>query len=215
MTRKFISKNQIKRYPLYLNYLKSLNFNDDDYISNKQISDALNINLEVVKKDLAAISSNKGLPRIGRKITSLIDDLEQFIGIKSTLNAVLIGAGHLGKALLNFDEFRASGLNIIAAFDINPLLYEIDINGINVYSMNKMEEFINKNEVSIAILTTPSSVAQSIVDRLDKTCIRAIWNFAPVNLVSKNNIIIETTLLSQSYANIYHQLILNQKRRGK
>ena len=79
MTRKFISKNQINRYPIYLNYLKSLNFSNEDFISNKQISNALNINLEVVKKDLAAISSNKGLPRIGRKVIDLIDDIEKYI----------------------------------------------------------------------------------------------------------------------------------------
>lgn len=215
MTRKFISKNQINRYPIYLNYLKSLSFSNEDFISNKQISNALNINLEVVKKDLAAISSNKGLPRIGRKVIDLIDDIEKFIGIKNTLNAILIGAGHLGKALLNFDEFKSTGLNIVGAFDVNPLLYEIDINGVNVYPMEKIEDFIEKHDVSIAILTIPSSVAQDIVNRLEKTDIKAIWNFAPVNLVSKNDIIIETTLLSQSYANIYHQLILNQKRRGK
>ena len=81
--------------------------------------------------------------------------------------------------------------------------------------MERIEDFIEKHDVSIAILTIPSSVAQDIVNRLEKTDIKAIWNFAPVNLVSKNDIIIETTLLSQSYANIYHRLILNQKRRGK
>ena len=81
--------------------------------------------------------------------------------------------------------------------------------------MEKIEDFIEKHDVSIAILTIPSSVAQDIVNRLEKTNIKAIWNFAPVNLVSKTDIIIETTLLSQSYANIYHRLILNQKRRGK
>ena len=81
--------------------------------------------------------------------------------------------------------------------------------------MERIEDFIEKHDVSIAILTIPSSVAQDIVNRLEKTDIKAIWNFAPVNLVSKTDIIIETTLLSQSYANIYHRLILNQKRRGK
>ena len=136
-------------------------------------------------------------------------------GIKNTLNAILIGAGHLGKALLNFDEFKSTGLNIVGAFDVNPLLYEIDINGVNVYPMERIEDFIEKHDVSIAILTIPSSVVQDIVNRLEKTDIKAIWNFAPVNLVSKTDIIIETTLLSQSYANIYHRLILNQKRRGK
>ena len=215
MKRNKLSQNQVQRYPLYLDYLRSINFDDNTYISNREFANVLKLNIEVVKKDLAAISSEKGLPRIGRKVSVLINDLMKIVGVKEELNAVLIGAGHLGKALLNFDDFKKNGLNIVTAFDVNPLLYEVDINGINVYPLKELKDYVDKNNISVAILTVPNNHAQEVVDILNQTKIEAIWNFATIAINVNSNIVVSNMSMASSYANLYHQLILKRKERLK
>ncbi|MEG0529355.1 MAG: redox-sensing transcriptional repressor Rex [Bacilli bacterium] len=204
-----LSHNCITRLPLYLNYLKSLDYDDLTLVSTQSIATGLNINAEVVKKDIAAISSEKGMPRKGRSVVLLVKDLEKFLGAGCQINAVLIGTGHLGKALLNYDGFSEYGLNIIAAFDSDPRCREIDVCGINVYSMSLLDNIIKDKHAEIGIITVPSHAAQSVAEKLVQAGIKAIWNFAPINLNLDPSIIVANVNMASSLAVLSHQLYLN------
>lgn len=194
-----------------MHYLKSLNLDENEVISSKQISDALSINIEVVKKDIASISSEKGTPRIGRKISILINDLENFLGVDVETKAILIGVGHLGRAFLNFNGFMEYGLKIVAGFDVDPQLYEIDINGIPIYDMSKMKDFIRNNNVEIAILTLPTKFAQETFNELVRDGIKGVWNFAPLRLQNDSKVIIQNVNMASSLAILSHQLHIKNK----
>ena len=116
MERKEISKAVLKRLPGYLSYLKGL---DAQYISATAIATALNMGEVQVRKDLAAVSDG-GRPKIGYERLSLMEDISSFLGYDNATDAILVGAGKLGQALLGYSGFEAYGLNILAAFDTAP-----------------------------------------------------------------------------------------------
>lgn len=115
MPSRSVSKQTLQRLPMYLSYLKSMQ-GAAKYISATAIAEALNMNHVVVRKDLASISSS-GRPKVGYVREGLIQELEIFLGYDNTQDAVLVGAGQLGKALLAYSGFVEYGLNIVAAFD--------------------------------------------------------------------------------------------------
>ena len=119
MEQKTISKSVLKRLPGYLAYLKSMPENSPNHISATALAAALGMGEVQVRKDLAMVSDG-GRPKIGYLREALIDDIEQFLGYDNTTDAVLIGAGKLGQALMAYRGFEEYGLNIRAAFDLNP-----------------------------------------------------------------------------------------------
>ena len=119
MEKKEISKAVLKRLPGYLTYLRSLPEGSAPYISATALAAALGMGEVQVRKDLAMVSDG-GRPKIGYQRESLIEDIEQFLGYDNATDAVLIGAGKLGQALLGYKGFAEYGLNILAAFDVAP-----------------------------------------------------------------------------------------------
>ena len=112
-----ISKHTLQRLPMYLSYIQGLPEDAPKNISATTIAEALQLNDVQVRKDLASVSSS-GKPKVGYNVKDLIAELEAFLGYNDIDNAVIVGAGSLGKALLNYSGFKAYGLNIIAAFDL-------------------------------------------------------------------------------------------------
>ena len=134
MERKEISKAVLKRLPGYLSYLKGL---DVQYISATAIATALNMGEVQVRKDLAAVSDG-GRPKIGYERLSLMEDISSFLGYDNATDAILVGAGKLGQALLGYSGFEAYGLNILAAFDTAPAATEME--GKPVMHISSLEE---------------------------------------------------------------------------
>ena len=114
-----ISKFVLKRLPGYLSYLKSLPEDGSAHFSATTLANALGMGQVQVRKDLAMVSDG-GRPKIGYLRSALIEDIEQFLGYDNTTDAVLIGAGKLGQALMGYKGFDEYGLNVLAAFDANP-----------------------------------------------------------------------------------------------
>ena len=198
MERKEISKSVLKRLPGYLAYLKTLNDTNSPYISATALANALGMGEEQVRKDLAMVSDG-GRPKIGYNRVALIDDVEQFLGYDNTTDAVLIGAGKLGQALLGYSGFEAYGLNILAAFDAKPMA-ETSNEGTPIYPMEQLEGFFKANKVLMAIITVPAAHAQSVCDRLIGCGIKAIWNFAPTHLEVPANILVQNENMATSLA---------------
>ena len=198
MERKEISKAVLKRLPGYLAYLKSIQDSATPYISATALANSLGMGEVQVRKDLAMVSSG-GRPKIGYLRESLIEDIEQFLGYDNTTDAVLIGAGKLGLALMGYKGFQEYGLNILAAFDRAPKLEQTD-DGQPVYHIDKLEKFCRDNKVLMGIITVPAESAQEACDKLIACGIKAIWSFAPGHLDVPANILVQYENMATSLA---------------
>lgn len=199
MSEKTISKSTLRRLPIYLSYLKSLTNEGTPYISATALAAALNMGEVQVRKDLALVS-NGGRPKIGYLREGLIRDLEDFLGYANTNDAVLVGAGKLGRALLGYNGFSEYGLNIVAAFDSDDAMVGTSKSGKPIMHMSRLEEFCEKNKIRIGIITVPAEYAQGICDRLIAAGILAVWSFAPTHLDVPDNILVQTENMAASLA---------------
>lgn len=198
MERKEISKSVLKRLPGYLNYLKNIPDDASPYISATALANALGMGEVQVRKDLAMVS-NGGRPKIGYLRESLIEDISQFLGYDNTTDAILIGAGKLGQALLGYNGFDDYGLNILAAFDADPKNGRTQ-EGKAIYPMDQLESFCRSNNVLMGIITVPGKCAQEVCDSLISCGIKAVWNFAPVHLDVPANILVQNENMATSLA---------------
>jgi len=198
MERKEISKSVLKRLPGYLAYLKSLPEGSATYISATALANALGMGEVQVRKDLAMVS-NGGRPKIGYLRERLMEDISQFLGYDNTTDAVLVGAGKLGQALLGYNGFEAYGLNIVAGFDINPPLTRKEGDK-PILPMEELESFCYANKILMGIITVPADHAQSVCDKLIACGIKAVWTFAPVHLDVPDNILVQNENMATSLA---------------
>ena len=198
MERKEISKSVLKRLPGYLSYLKSLPAGTATYISATALANALGMGEVQVRKDLAMVSDG-GRPKIGYLRESLVDDIEQFLGYDNTTDAILVGVGKLGHALLDYKGFEEFGLNILAGFDANPAMEQTD-GGKPVYPLSKLSQFCRNHKVLMGIITVPAKNAQEVADQLIAVGIKAIWNFAPAMLEVPKNTLVQYENMATSLA---------------
>lgn len=198
MERKEVSKLVLKRLPGYLAYLKGMPEGGSAYISATALATALGLGDVQVRKDLALVS-NGGRPKVGYLRERLIEDISQFLGYDNTTDAILVGAGKLGQALLGYNGFEAYGLNILAAFDEKPVL-DVTEDGKPIYSIDKLESFCRNNKILMAIITVPAQYAQKVCEQLISCGIKAIWNFAPVHLDVPDNILVQNENMATSLA---------------
>ena len=198
MERKEISKSVLKRLPGYLSYLKSIPEGELVYISATALANALSMGEVQVRKDLAMVSDG-GRPKIGYLRSQLIEDISQFLGYDNTTDAILVGAGKLGQALMGYKGFDAYGLNILAAFDAAPAADKTDV-GKPIYHMDRLQSFCRENSVLMGIITVPAPYAQQVCDKLIECGIKAIWNFAPTHLDVPENILVQNENMATSLA---------------
>ena len=198
MDHKKISKSVLKRLPGYLAYLKNMPENSPPHISATALANALGMGEVQVRKDLAMVSDG-GRPKIGYLRESLVDDIEQFLGYDNTTDAVLIGAGKLGQALMDYKGFDEYGLNIVAAFDANPKMDRTE-GGKPIYPIAKLAQFCRTHKVLMGIITVPAEHAQAVADQLIAGGIKAIWNFAATHLEVPSNILVQTENMATSLA---------------
>ncbi len=194
-----ISKAALSRIPRYLNFLKSLPEDGPVNISSTMIAEKLGLNQVLVRKDIAIVG-NGGKPKIGYNRAELIADIEHFLGYDHASDAVIVGAGNLGKALMAYGNFKKYGLNIVAAFDQNPKLIGSKIAGKYVYDIAKIEELCRKFKVRIGIIAVPAPEAQTVCNHLIDGGIRAIWNFAPINLYVPKKVVVKNEDMAASLA---------------
>ena len=198
MARKEVSKAVLKRLPGYLTYLRSMPEGSSPYISATALANALGMGEVQVRKDLAMVSDG-GRPKIGYLRESLVEDIEQFLGYDNATDAVLIGAGRLGQALLGYKGFDEYGLNILAAFDAAPPA-EHTQDGKPIYPMEKLQGFCRSPKVLMGIITVPEAYAQQVCDQLIASGIKAIWSFAPTHLEVPEHILVQYENMATSLA---------------
>ena len=189
----------------YLRFMKQLPEGSPDNISSTVISAALGIHDVQVRKDLAVVSDG-GKPKIGYITKDLITDLEHFLGHDNYTDAVLVGAGNLGKAFLSYENFKSYGLKIVTAFDSDPELFGREIDKVQVLDAAKIENICERLSIHIGIIAVPAYSAQEVCDKLIKGGVRAIWNFAPTTLNVSKGIIVKNEDMAASLAVLTRQL---------
>ena len=198
-----ISQVLLHRLPGYLNYLKSLP-GGDHYISATTIANALGLGDVQVRKDLAAIS-DAGRRRTGRSRDQLIRDIESYLGFSSSAATVVVGAGPMGQAFLDYSGFDQSGLEILACFDRDPSVHH-SRRGRPIYPLSLLQEFCQTHRVRVGIIALPVEDAQAACDLLTGSGVRAIWNLSPTHLRIAPGVTVHNENFAASVSTLLAQL---------
>ena len=200
----------LRRLPWYLSNIKLMKEKGEQYVSSTQISKEINIDASQIAKDLSYVNIS-GRTRVGYNIAALIEVLESFLGFTNMHKAFLFGVGSLGGALLRDLGLRHFGLEIVAAFDVNPELVGKDLGGIPIFHSDDFEAKMKEYDVNIGVLTVPINIAQEITNKMVDGGIKAVWNFTPFRIRVPENIVVQNTSLYAHLAVMFNRLNFNEK----
>jgi redox-sensing transcriptional repressor len=175
---KVANATTIKRFPMYLRLLKSLKEKGEEYVSATYLSQELGRESISIRKDLA-VTGAEGKPRIGFSVKELIHSIEDFLGWNNTTDAFLIGVGNLGSAILGYEGFKNSGLDIVAGFDCNEDKVGKIVNEREIFHIKDLQKLTKRMHINMGILAVPAFAAQECADLMVAAGIKAIWNFTP------------------------------------
>jgi len=202
---KEISLAVIQRLPRYYRYLGELLENDVVRISSKELSERMKVTASQIRQDLNNFGGF-GQQGYGYNVEYLYTEIGKILGLDKCYNVIIIGAGNLGQALANYTDFERRGFIIKGIFDVNPRLEGISIRGTEIRMLDELEEFVKENTVHIAALTIPKLKAPAIAKDLVKLGIKAIWNFAPIDLNLPNDVMVENVHLAESLMRLSYNL---------
>lgn len=202
---KSISKAVIKRLPRYYRYLGELMEEGIERISSNELSAKMRVTASQIRQDLNNFGGF-GQQGYGYNVPYLYEEIGKILGLDKTHHMIIIGAGNLGQALANYVKFEKRGFKIVGVFDINPVLKGISIRGNGIRMMSELPEFLQKEDVQIAALTVPKSSAAEIAELLVQNGIKAIWNFAHLDLNVPKDVIVENVHLSESLMRLSYNL---------
>ena len=212
-TREMLPEPTLRRLPWYLAYVNMLNARNVEFVSSTQIAKDLNVDASQIAKDLSCLNI-KGKTRIGYEVKMLEQVLQDFLGFKEVHNAILIGVGSLGGALIQDSGLSRYGLNIVAGFDVNPAIIGTKICGTPIYNIADLEYKRKALKAEIAIIAVPVDQAQSVADLTVANGIKALWNFTPSRIKLSDNIVVQNTSIYSHLAVMYNRLDI-QKQQSK
>ena len=205
MERSNVTKATLGRLPQYLQFLNGLPPGQYDHISATTIAKMLSLGEVKDIKDLAAVSG-LGKPKVGYRTSELIKDLEDALGCKKLTPAILVGAGKLGRALLDYNGFEEYGVQITAAFDCNEQVLRMNKTSKEILPISSLKKYCSENGIRIGIITVGSGSAQDVCDQMLEAGITAIWNFAPCQLKVPDNVLVKQENLALSLAHLNSQI---------
>jgi len=192
-----ISQAVIGRLPRYFRYLGELKDEGVERISSRELSVLMHTTASQIRQDFNHFGGF-GQQGYGYNVSFLYEEIGKILGLDKVHKLVVIGAGHLGQALSNYVNFEKRGFLIKGIFDENPDLVGMKIRDVTVSKMDELEDFVKNNDIDIAVLTIPKTSAVNVASTLVKFGIKAIWNFAHVDLRLPENVIVENVHLSES-----------------
>jgi redox-sensing transcriptional repressor len=207
----------IKRLPSYLRLLRVYREEGMETISATVLAEELGLKPIQVRKDISC-TGIEGKPKVGFIVSKLIDAIVSTLGWDNATDAILVGAGHLGSALIRYEGFASYGLRIVAAFDNDAAKWEKPIGGVPVYPLSRLPDFLDEHHVNIAVLAVPAAEAQAVAEAVVESGIRALWNFAPKDLKLESEVVVQRTDLATSFAVLsarVKQRLEEQKSRGE
>ena len=183
---KKISNAVIRRLPRYFRYLRELIRNDIMRISSRELSEKMNITASQIRQDLNCFGGF-GQQGYGYNVKFLYSEISHILGVENGITAVIIGIGNMGKALVNNPLFEKRGIKIMGLFDTDPNVIGTTYGNLTVMDVQNVKDFINSENIDIAVLTIPKSAAQNTFDALSETSVRGIWNFSNAEIKCPND----------------------------
>ncbi|MDY3858053.1 MAG: redox-sensing transcriptional repressor Rex [Muribaculaceae bacterium] len=203
--RDLIPEPAVRRLPWYLAYVHLLRERNVEYVSSTQIAREIKVDASQIAKDLSLIDI-KGKTRIGYEVPLLEHKLEEFLGFRRGHRAVLVGAGSLGRALMQDSGLMQYGLEIVAAFDVDPRLIGSERSGIPIYDVGRLDELCGPLDAAIGIVTVPVEHAQATADALIVAGVKAIWNFTPYRISVPEDVVVTNTSIYAHLAVMYNRM---------
>ena len=211
MEEKGISQAVIRRMPRYYRYLGDLLDAGVERISSNDLSSRMNVTASQIRQDLNNFGGF-GQQGYGYNVKYLYEEIGKILGLNTTHDVIIIGAGHLGQALANYVKFEKLGFMIRALFDVDPALIGQNVRGIPILPLSQLADYVQTHSVDIATLTMPRSEAASIADQLVSLGVHAIWNFAHVDLeLLDSDVIVENVHLSDSLMQLSYNTVKHTK----
>lgn len=209
---KEISQAVIRRMPRYYRYLGELLEDGVERISSNDLSNNMNVTASQIRQDLNNFGGF-GQQGYGYNVQYLYDEIGKILGLDQTHNIIVIGAGNLGQALANYVKFEKLGFKITALFDVDPKMKGVQIRDIPVLMYDELDEFCKNNKVDIVALTMPKSKADVTAQHVVELGIKAIWNFAHVDLeIDNDDVVVESVHLSDSLMQLSYNIVKNSKK---
>lgn len=206
---KEISQAVISRLPRYLRYLGDLKEQGIERISSQELSRLMKVTASQIRQDFNNFGGF-GQQGYGYNVEYLHGEIRKILGLTDEHHLIIIGAGNLGQAIANYMNFEKRGFIFKGIFDANPAIHGKQIRNMEVQPMENMEAFIKENNIDIAVLTIPKTGAVQVAEQLVKNGIKAIWNFAHVDLNVPKDIQVENVHLSESLMKLSYKLSKGQ-----
>jgi len=205
MNKDFILR--LTKYKRLIHKLKSLGF---ERVFSNNLGDAIGVTPALVRKDFSTLhlSGNK---RGGYNIDMLVEEFDIILGRSTPQNVIIVGCGRIGQALMNYPGFATDDIHIVAGFDKEPDNISTNIST-PIFSMDKLENFVNENDIKVGVITVPGEEASEVLDMLVSTGIRGILNFAPVELKCQkyhcdNNCVIQNVNIGLELEHLFYQVL--------
>lgn len=214
MEEKEISQAVIGRLPRYFRYLGELKDEGVERISSQELSGLMRVTASQIRQDFNNFGGF-GQQGYGYNVEFLYKEISKILGLDTRHNFIIIGAGNLGMALGNYLNFERRGFIFKGMFDKNPEVVGREVRGIRVMPMEELDHFVRENEIDIAVLTIPKTSAVEVAEQLVQNGVRAIWNFAHVDLNVPEGIQVENVHLSDSLMKLSYNINRYMKEKNK
>ncbi|HZG16533.1 MAG TPA: redox-sensing transcriptional repressor Rex [Candidatus Bathyarchaeia archaeon] len=200
-----ISEAVVRRLPIYLRYLSHLQQMGVTTVSSQQMGKTLDFNPAQIRKDLSAFG-DFGKKGIGYDVNYLIDKIRHILKLDQMIHVALVGAGHLGHAISNYNAYLKDNMRIVAIFDVDKRKVGKKIAGIEVQSIDDLQRVVTEQNIRLAIITVPAKAAQEVADQLIDAGIEGILNFAPVTLRAAKDVKIDYADVTSSLQSLAYYL---------
>jgi redox-sensing transcriptional repressor len=190
-----VADSTVRRLSLYLRFLEEFEGQGIETVSSGALASRGGTTSAQVRKDLSFFGSF-GKRGLGYPVPELADRLRQILGLKRRYQVAMIGAGKIGSALVQYRGFKQRGFDIVAIFDSDPAKIGRQWNGLTVLDVATLEKEFARHPLDMAVLVTPAEAAQPVTDRLVTLGIKSILNFAPVQLVVPDDVVVKTVNLA-------------------
>jgi redox-sensing transcriptional repressor len=192
-----VSMAVVRRLPKYYRYLRDLMEKDVKRISSYELSKLTGFTASQIRQDFNNFGGF-GQQGYGYNVEELFGQLGNILGLDRKYNTIIIGAGNLGQAIANYRYFGEKGFKLVGIFEKNPRYKGLKINDISIMDIEEIEEFSKEKNVDIAVITAPKEAAQDIADRVIASGVKALWNFAPIDIKVPEDVVVENVHLSES-----------------
>ncbi len=203
-----ISMAVVRRLPKYYRHLGEIRKRDIKRVSSQELSKITGFTASQIRQDLNCFGGF-GQQGYGYNVDDLYQEIGNILGLNKLYKTVVVGAGNLGQAIVNYSFFEKSGFITKGIFDINPKIIGLSIREIKVHDVEQLEDFIRDNGIDIGIICTPKNQCQKVAETLSNGGVKAIWNFAPSDIKVSDEILVENVHLSESLFTLSY--LLNEK----